>query len=179
MRCARCDSTSSKVVDSRSAREGRAVRRRRECLDCGWRFTTYEQIESRPPQVGKREGGAEPFARDKVRVGIAAACAKRPVSADEIEALVDRIEDLVTRSAVIAFPSSRIGEEVMKALKPLDRVAYIRYASVYRNFQRLDEFQEAVDELIVGERHEARARGQHELALPTAASGEDADGSPA
>ena len=179
MRCARCDSTSSKVVDTRSARGGRAVRRRRECLDCGRRFTTYEQLKSRPLLVGKRDGGAEPFTRDKVRAGIEVACAKRPVSAAEIESLVVRIEDLVARSAEVAFPSSRIGEAVMEALKPLDRVAYIRYASVYRNFQRLDQFQEAVDELIVGERDEAQARNQHELALETGASGEDIDGSPA
>ncbi len=171
MRCTRCDSGSSKVVDTRSARGGRAVRRRRECLGCGERFTTYEHIEKRPLQVAKRDGSAEVFRRDKVRAGIAAACTKRPVSPAEIEALVDRVEDRVTQSAGVEIPSSVIGEAVMEELKPLDRVAYIRYASVYRNFQRIDEFQEAVDELIVREQREARARAQREFALEEGGSG--------
>ncbi len=171
MRCTRCDSGSSKVVDTRSARGGLAVRRRRECLGCGQRFTTYEHIEKRPLQVAKGDGSAEAFTRDKVRTGVAAACAKRPVSPAEIEALVDRVEDLVTRSAGVEIPSSAIGEAVMEELKPLDRVAYIRYASVYRNFQHIDEFQEAVDELIVREEREARARAQREFALEEGGSG--------
>ena len=165
MRCSRCNSDSSKVVDTRSARSGRAVRRRRECLGCGERFTTYEHIEARPLQVAKRDGGAEAFTRDKVRAGIAAACAKRPVSPAEIDALVDRIEDAVTKFAGLEIPSSVIGEAVMEGLGPLDRVAYIRYASVYRNFQRIDEFQEVVDELTVTAEREARAKAQHEFAL--------------
>lgn len=147
------------------------MRRRRECLGCRERFTTYENVEKRPVQVAKRDGSAEAFARDKVRAGIAAACAKRPVSAAGIEAVVDRVEDRVTRSAGVEIASSAIGEAVMEELKPLDRVAYIRYASVYRNFQRIDEFQEAVDELIVREQREARARAQREFALEEGGGG--------
>ncbi|MYG81685.1 MAG: transcriptional repressor NrdR [Gemmatimonadetes bacterium] len=165
MRCPHCDSSSTRVVDTRSARGGRAVRRRRECLVCGQRFTTYEHVERRPLQVAKRDGSAEAFKRNKLRAGIATACAKRPVSPAEIEALVDRVEDALTGSARVEIPSSSIGEAVMEELKPLDRVAYIRYASVYRNFEHIDEFQEAVDELIIRERREARERVQRELPL--------------
>ncbi len=165
MCCPHCDSSSTRVVDTRSARGGRAVRRRRECLVCGQRFTTYEHVERRPLQVAKRDGSAEAFKRNKMRAGIAAACAKRPVSPAEIEALVDRVEDALTGSASVEIPSSSIGEAVMEELKPLDRVAYIRYASVYRNFEHIDEFQEAVDELIIRERREARERVQRELPL--------------
>ena len=174
MRCPHCDSGSTRVVDTRSARGGRAVRRRRECLECGERFTTYEHEERRPLQVAKQDGSAEAFRRDKLRAGIATACAKRPVSPAEIEALVDRVEDAITHSARVEIPSSLIGEAVMEELKPLDRVAYIRYASVYRNFQHIDEFQEAVDELIIRERREARQRVQRELPLAAErGSGED------
>lgn len=176
MRCPHCDSGSTRVVDTRSARGGRAVRRRRECLGCSERFTTYEHVERRPLQVAKRDGSAEVFKRDKLRAGIAAACAKRPVSPAEIEALMDRIEDAVTQSARVAIPSSLIGEAVMEELKPLDRVAYIRYASVYRNFEHIDEFQEAVDELIIRERREARERAQRELPLDAERASGETDG---
>lgn len=174
MRCPHCDSRSTRVVDTRSARGGRAVRRRRECRDCGDRFTTYENEERRPLQVAKRDGSAEVFRRDKLRAGIATACAKRPVSPAEIEALMDRVEDALTLSARVEIPSSAIGEAVMREIEPLDRVAYIRYASVYRNFEHIDEFQEAVDELIVRARREARERVQRELPLDRErGSGED------
>ena len=166
MRCPSCRSTSNKVVDSRGARDGRAIRRRRECQECGRRFTTYESLEERPLQVLKRDGSAEAFRRDKVRAGIATACAKRPVSSGQMEALVDRVEDAVSESVGAEVPSSEIGKLVMEALKPLDRVAYIRYASVYRKFQGIDEFQEMVDELNVRERHDLGARFQGELPLP-------------
>ena len=164
MLCPVCNSA-SKVVDSRTARGGRAIRRRRECLDCGRRFTTYERVEQRPLQVVKRDGSAEDFQRDKLGASIAAACAKRPVSPGDIEALLDRIEDRVSGSARVEVSSSQIGEEVMEGLKPLDRVAYVRYASVYRNFKDIDEFQEVVDELIVRERREDLQRFQGELPL--------------
>jgi len=152
-------------VDSRTARGGRAIRRRRECLDCRRRFTTYERVEERPLQVVKRDGSAEDFRRDKLEASIAVACAKRPVSPGDIEALVDRMEDRFSGSARTEVTSARIGEEVMEGLKPLDRVAYVRYASVYRNFEDIDEFQEVVDELIVRERREGRRRFQGELPL--------------
>ncbi len=124
-------------------------------------------------RVVKRDGSAEDFQRDKLEAGIATACARRPVSPAEIEALVDRIEDNVSGSARVEIPSHVIGEQVMERLKPLDRVAYVRYASVYRNFQHIDEFQEVVDELTVRDQRENRRRFQRELPLPT---GGDAPG---
>ena len=166
MRCPACHSASSKVVDSRTARDGRAVRRRRECLRCSDRFTTYEYVEERQVQILKRTGSAEDFDRDKLRMSIAVACAKRPVSSAEIEALVDSIDDTVSRSAGVEIPSAEIGEMVMEGLKPLDRVAYVRYASVYRNFQDIEEFQEIVDDLSVKEQQQAVARFQEELLFP-------------
>lgn len=166
MTCPACDSGSSKVVDTRAAKGGRAVRRRRECLGCGQRFTTYERVEERAVRVVKSDGSAEDFQRDKLEAGIVTACAKRPVSPAEIEALVDRVEDNVSGSARIEISSRAIGEQVMEGLKPLDRVAYVRYASVYRNFEHIDEFQEVVDELTVKDQHENRRRFQRELPLP-------------
>lgn len=165
MHCPSCGGEATKVVDTRAARGGRAVRRRRECLRCGGRFTTYENVEQRPLQVLKRDGSAEDFQRDKLRASIATACTKRPVSPSEVEALVDRIEDGVSGSAGVEISSAVIGEAVMEGLEPLDRVAYIRYASVYRNFQHIDEFQEAVDELIVKERRVEQGRLQVEMPL--------------
>lgn len=165
MRCLSCESGSTKVVDTRTARGGRAIRRRRECLQCGERFTTYENVEQRPLQVLKRDGSAENFQREKLQASIAVACAKRPVSPSDVETLIDRIEDAVSGSAGVEIASEVIGEAVMEGLEPLDRVAYIRYASVYRNFQHIDEFQEAVDELNVKERRVIQHRFQGELSL--------------
>ena len=174
MRCLSCDSGSTKVVDTRAARGGRAIRRRRECLQCGDRFTTYENVEQRTLQVLKRDGSAENFEREKLRASIAVACAKRPVSPSEVESLVDRIEDAVSGSAGVEISSEVIGEAVMAVLEPLDRVAYIRYASVYRNFQHIDEFQEAVDQLNVKARSVQQHRFQGELLLdPHAAPPEE------
>lgn len=174
MRCLSCDSGSTKVVDTRAARGGRAIRRRRECLQCGDRFTTYENVEQRTLQVLKRDGSAENFEREKLRASIAVACAKRPVSPSEVESLVDRIEDAVSGSAGVEISSEVIGEAVMAGLEPLDRVAYIRYASVYRNFQHIDEFQEAVDQLNVKARRVQQHRFQGELLLdPHAAQPEE------
>ncbi len=174
MRCLSCDSGSTKVVDTRAARGGRAIRRRRECLQCGDRFTTYENVEQRTLQVLKRDGSAENFEREKLRASIAVACAKRPVSPSEVESLVDRIEDAVSGSAGVEISSEVIGEAVMAGLEPLDRVAYIRYASVYRNFQHIDEFQEAVDQLNVKARRVQQHRFQGELLLdPHAAPPEE------
>lgn len=171
MICPACHSGSSKVVDTRAAKGGRAVRRRRECLSCGQRFTTYERVEERAVRVVKSDGSAEDFQRDKLEAGIATACAKRPVSPAEIEALVDRVEDNVSGSARIEISSRAIGELVMEGLKPLDRVAYVRYASVYRNFQHIDEFQEVVDELTVKDQRDNRRRFQRELPLPGGGDG--------
>jgi transcriptional repressor NrdR len=141
------------------------VRRRRECLECGERFTTYEYVEGRTIQVLKRDGSAEEFDREKLVKSLQLACAKRPVSASQVESLADAIEDELSRQAGVEVPSSLLGELVMDVLKPLDRVAYVRFASVYRNFQDIEEFQHFVDDLNARQRQEAEAREQEELPL--------------
>lgn len=163
MRCPRCDGTENRVVDTRTSRGGRAVRRRRECLGCGERFTTYEYVEARPILVLKQDGSAQEFDREKLTRSLRIACAKRPVSPSDIEGLVDEIEDVLSANAGVEVPSSHIGELVMDRLKPLDRVAYVRFASVYRNFQDIDEFQLFVDDLHHRQRLEEEAREQAEL----------------
>lgn len=150
MRCPYCGSTEDRVVDSRSSREGRAVRRRRECLACSQRFTTYEYIESIPRQVIKRDGVREPYDRQKILRGVLIACAKRPVKVQELEALVDRIEERLDESEGTEVESRRIGEMVMEELQRLDAVAYVRFASVYRKFQDATEFAEELKELSGG-----------------------------
>ena len=167
MRCPKCDATENRVVDTRTSRGGRAVRRRRECVVCDTRFTTYEYVEERPVQVLKRDGSSEAFDREKLLRGIRAACAKRPVSASQIEGIADAIEDELATQAGLEVPSALIGEKVMDALRPLDRVAYVRWASVYRNFQDIGEFQDFVRELNARQLRELQARDQVELPLGT------------
>ncbi len=166
MRCPECDSTENRVVDTRTSRGGRAVRRRRECSDCSARFTTYEYVEARPIQVLKRSGAAEDFDRGKLVRAVSLACAKRPVSQTEVERIADEIEDELSQQAGVEVPSQEIGEAVMERLKPLDRVAYVRFASVYRNFQDADEFQDFVDEMNERGRRELEKKHQAELPLP-------------
>ncbi|MFQ5537037.1 MAG: transcriptional regulator NrdR [Gemmatimonadota bacterium] len=165
MRCPQCDATENRVVDTRTSRGGRAVRRRRECTVCGTRFTTYEYVEERPIQVLKRSGSVEDFSRAKLLNSVKVACAKRPVSASAMEALVDEIEDELSRRAGLEVPSVELGAMVMEALSPLDRVAYVRYASVYRNFQDAGEFQEFVDEMTQKHEREVLKRNQVELPI--------------
>jgi transcriptional repressor NrdR len=165
MRCPECDATENRVVDTRASRGGRAVRRRRECAVCGARFTTYEYVEERPIQVLKRSGAVEPFDRGKLLDSVRLACAKRPVSASQMEALIDRIEDDLSKEAGLEVPSVRLGALVMDLLRPLDRVAYVRFASVYRNFQDAGEFQEFVDEMAAAQEREELRRNQVELPL--------------
>jgi len=165
MRCPQCDATENRVVDTRASRGGRAVRRRRECTVCGARFTTYEYVEERPIQVLKRSGAIEDFDRSKLLRSVKVACAKRPVSLAQMEALVDDIEDVFSRQAGAEVPSERLGELVMERLTPLDRVAYVRFASVYRNFQDAGEFQEIVDEIADAQRREELRRNQVELKI--------------
>jgi transcriptional repressor NrdR len=165
MRCPRCDSTENRVVDTRTSRAGRAVRRRRECLECGSRFTTYEYVEDRALQVLKRGGSSEAFDRAKLVSSLLTACAKRPVSGAQVEAIADQIEDALSRQAGVEVPSTLIGEMVMDRLKPLDRVAYVRFASVYRDFQDEDEFQEFVREMKERGRQERLREHQSELPL--------------
>ena len=165
MRCPGCDSDAHRVVDTRSSRGGRAVRRRRHCESCQRRFTTYEYVEERPVRVLKRDGSAEDFDRSKLRHSLEVACAKRPVSPAAVEGIVEEVEDDMGRQAGVEVPSHRIGALVMERLKPLDRVAYVRFASVYRNFQDADEFEEFVHEMNVRGKREAQARSQVELPL--------------
>ena len=139
------------------------MRRRRECTVCSARFTTYEYIEERPIQVLKRSGAVEDFDRSKLIASVKVACAKRPVSASEMEALVDDIEDGLSRQAGLEVPSVQLGALVMERLSPIDRVAYVRFASVYRNFQDAGEFQEFVDEMTAAQQREALRRNQVEF----------------
>lgn len=148
MRCPNCDSTDSRVVDSRLSRGGRAVRRRRECGACGRRFTTYEYVEREPLTVRKADGSSEPYERGKLFRSLQIACAKRPVSREEIEAVVDEVEERLESVDEREVESQRIGEMVMDRLRRLDQVAYVRFASVYRNFQDTTEFMEEIRELV-------------------------------
>ena len=132
------------MVDSRTSRGGRAIRRRRECLSCGERFTTYEEVADEPLLVLKRGGGSETYDRGKLLESIRTACAKRPVSRDDIEALVDEVEEEVAAADLRDVASLHLGELVMERLRALDQVAYVRFASVYRNFQDTTEFTEEV-----------------------------------
>lgn len=145
MRCPRCGCLDDKVVDSRQSREGDAIRRRRECVGCGARFTSYERLELELPAVVKRDGRREPFSREKIFRGVAAACEKRPLGQDVLNALIDRIEARLAAMAESEIPSRIVGDLVMEELRHLDEVAYVRFASVYQSFQTLSEFIATVD----------------------------------
>lgn len=132
---------------------------------CGSRFTTYEYVDERPMQVLKRSGAIEDFDRAKLLESVKTACAKRPVSASDLEALVDDIEDEFSREAGVEVPSVRLGALVMERLGPLDRIAYVRFASVYRNFQEVGEFQDFVDEMAQAQQREQQRRNQVELPI--------------
>jgi len=140
MHCPFCDHTEDKVLESRETEEGRAVRRRRECLKCGERFTSYERIELRPLTVVKRDGKREQFSREKLFGGIFRACEKRPVPLDTIEALVDEVELTAYKEWGREVETKNLGELIMKSLKKTDQVAYVRFASVYRQFEDVSDF---------------------------------------
>ena len=148
MRCPRCGHDDNKVVDSRAGKDGDVIRRRRECLSCQRRFTTYERVEEELPLVVKRDGRREPFDRQKILTGILKACEKRPVSYSTIEHLVDSLEMEFQSSAEKEISSVRIGERVMAKLLPVDDVAYVRFASVYRQFKDVSQFVEEIRTLI-------------------------------
>ncbi len=147
MRCPFCSVDDTKVVDSRLASDGSEVRRRRECQGCGERFTTFETPELVMPRVVKRDGSRAPFDDDKLRAGMLRALERRPVETDQIEAAVSRILHRLITLGEREVPSQRIGEWVMEELKDLDQVAYVRFASVYRNFRDVNEFRAAIDSL--------------------------------
>jgi transcriptional repressor NrdR len=159
-----------RVVDSRSSREGRAVRRRRECLDCGRRFTTYEYIEERPLQVVKRNAEVEPYDRRKLLHSIEVAAAKRPIGSADIDEMVEEIERVLDRSDATEVPSGTLGEMVMDRLKVRDHIAYVRFASVYRNFKDLTEFYEELRDL--DERSAQSELRRYQRELPLGANGE-------
>ena len=140
MRCPSCGHDEDKVVDSRSTKENSAVRRRRECLSCGHRFTTYEYVEHRPFMVVKKDGRREHYLREKILSGLLRACEKRPVSMEMLEKLVDEVEKTVSANMRDEVPTTEIGNEVMKRLASLDQVAYVRFASVYRDFKDVQQF---------------------------------------
>ena len=144
MKCPFCHDVEDKVVDSRMAREGEVIRRRRECLACKRRYTTYERIEESLPMVVKKDGRREPFDRMKILSGLKKACEKRPISVATIEAVADRIEKRIQEMGETEIQSRTIGEELMRELHQLDQVAYVRFASVYREFKDIDQF---MDEL--------------------------------
>lgn len=148
MRCLFCGHLESKVIDSRSTEEGTTIRRRRECLECGKRFTTYEKIETIPIIVIKKDGLREAFNREKVLNGILRACEKRPVTLKEIEALIDDIESKLYNMLEREVSSEKIGEMVMERLQKLDDIAYVRFASVYRQFKDINSFMDELKKLI-------------------------------
>ena len=149
MRCPRCDGRENKVVDTRTSRGGRAVRRRRECLECGERFTTYEYVEARPIQVLKADGSAQEFDREKLTRSLRIACAKRPVAAADIERLIGEIEAELQQMGKAEVPSRLVGDKVIRRLKELDEVAYIRYAIVYLRLDDLESIRGEIDHLLV------------------------------
>ncbi len=148
MKCPYCGYEESKVIDSRPADEGERIRRRRECLSCGKRFTTHEVIETVPIIVVKRDKSREVFDRNKLRTGILHACEKRPVSLDQVEKIVDSIESSLQASLDREVTSGKIGELAMDQLKNVDEVAYVRFASVYRQFKDINTFMEELTKLL-------------------------------
>ena len=171
MRCPFCQHLEDRVIDSRASREGRAVRRRRECIRCARRFTTYEYIEERPLQVIKRTGEIEPYDRRKILRSIEVAAAKRPIPPAAIDAIVEEVEHLLDRTDVQEIESRRLGELVMERLKAHDHIAYVRFASVYRNFQDLTEFYEELKDLDARTAESELRRYQRELPLDSGSGG--------
>ena len=155
MKCPFCGHQEDKVVDSRASAEGIAIRRRRECLACSRRFTTYEHIEEQRLMVIKKDGRREPFDRHKLLSGLTRACEKRPISMEQLERLADEVEQDLSRQFDSEVPSSAIGERVMKRLHELDPVAYVRFASVYREFKDAEQFMREIKDVL------ARKEGGH------------------
>ena len=148
MKCPYCGHLGDKVVDSRESKEGDAIRRRRECLECTRRFTSYERIDEIPYMVVKKDGRRERFDRQKLVGGLLKACEKRPVRVSALEAVADRIEAALQERPDREIATEEIGLQVMQELKHLDKVAFVRFASVYRNFRDIDEFTNEINELL-------------------------------
>jgi len=148
MKCPFCGNPEDKVIDSRTSREGNAIRRRRECLKCGKRFTSYERVEDIVPMVVKKDGRREPFERVKILTGLKKACEKRPIGMETLEGVTDSIEKKLIGLGVKEIQSTWVGEEVMNSLRELDKVAYVRFASVYRQFKDINELMKEVKTLF-------------------------------
>jgi len=154
MRCPYCTKLDNKVIDSRLSKDGRMIRRRRECLGCGRRFTTYEKLEDVLPMVVKKDGRREPFDREKISSGIHKACQKRPISMTKIEEFVDGLELYFQELGKKEIESSEIGEGVINQLKEWDEVAYVRFASVYRQFKDIGEFMSELEDILKSKKGE-------------------------
>jgi len=148
MKCPFCTDVDNKVIDSRLSKDGQVIRRRRECLECGRRFTTYERVEEVLPLVIKKDGRREPFDRMKIIIGLKKACEKRPISITTLEKLADKIEAKVQEGGDKEITSSIVGEAIMTELFRLDHVAYVRFASVYRSFKDAHQFMEELKDLL-------------------------------
>jgi len=148
MKCPYCGHLEDKVVDSREGKEGRAIRRRRECLRCSRRFTSYERIEEIAYMVVKKDERREPYDRNKIMAGLRRACEKRPVSPAALESIADEVEQMLQESPEREIPARVIGEKLIERLKALDSVAYVRFASVYRQFQDVDQFMRELKDLL-------------------------------
>ncbi len=164
MKCPGCRDLNNRVVDSRLGKDGDVIRRRRECENCGRRFTTYERVEENLPAIVKKDDRREQFDRRKLREGLAKACEKRPVSVDAIEETADRIERSLLEMGEKEVDSSVIGEAVMRSLHKLDTVAYVRFASVYRSFQDIDEFMNELQDLLRDRRKTGKKGGKKKRA---------------
>jgi transcriptional repressor NrdR len=148
MKCPFCGFENDKVVDSRESKEGESIRRRRECLKCEKRFTTYERIDEIPYMVVKKDGRREKFERQKILAGLLRACEKRPISMGKMEQIVNEVEQYVIDSPERERTASELGEQIMNSLKQIDKVAYIRFASVYRDFKDVGEFHSELESLL-------------------------------
>jgi transcriptional repressor NrdR len=148
MKCPFCGNLEDRVIDSRTSKEGNAIRRRRECLKCGKRFTSYERVEDVVPMVVKKDGRREPFDMNKIKQGLLIACKKRPIEIDRLDRIVDDIEKKIMGLGVREVKSSWIGEQIMSELKDLDKVAYVRFASVYRQFKDINDLMDEVKTLF-------------------------------
>ncbi|MEJ7860188.1 MAG: transcriptional regulator NrdR [Pyrinomonadaceae bacterium] len=148
MKCPFCAHLEDKVVDSRESKDGDSIRRRRECIECGKRFTSYERIDEIPYMVVKKDGKREGFDRNKIMAGLLRACEKRPISAPQLESIVDLVEKYVQESLERERPTSDVGKIIMQRLKELDKVAYVRFASVYLEFEDVSEFMNELKDLV-------------------------------
>ena len=158
MKCPYCSDENTRVIDSRSAEDGDSIRRRRQCDKCGKRFTTYEKIETIPVFVIKKDNTREPYDRAKIEKGIMLSCRKRPVKIEKITKMIDDIENTILNQDTKEVPSSFIGELIMENLRSLDQVAYVRFASVYREFQDVDTFMKELQNILTRDKHDKEGR---------------------